>query len=241
MKVFVALLATLLLTGTAIAAPKKKKAPLPPQPRPDVVVTVPSSEIDIPEVPEEVSPPATMEIGSSSYVPKNFVRNTYSSGSTKFERGPLPFFTLNRLGEISQFAEWNLLWKAGIFGSSLERTVTIPTTVGARQSTQKLTFLGLRLGTEVQTPKLYRFRAFAGLSALPLVALSPASSVEGSVSKFALAGEFVGGILFQPKFLEEFWGFRRGGFAVSAHYLDGKVENSELKNTGVLGSFRLDL
>jgi hypothetical protein len=241
MKIFAALIILLAVSDFALAAPKKKKANLPPPPRPDVVVTVPSSEIEIPAVPEEVSPPATMEIGSSTYVPKNFVRPTYSSGSAKFERGPLPFFTLNRMGEISQLAEWNLLWKAGVFGNSLERTVAIPTTTGSRQATQKLTFLGLRLGTEIQTPKVKRLRAFAGISALPLFALSPASSVEGSVSKLAVAGELVGGILFQPKFLEEFWGFRRGGIAVSAHHLEGKVENSELKSTGVLGSFRVDL
>lgn len=220
---------------------KSKKTTVKPAETPDLVVSVPSSEIQIPEVVEEISPPATVEIGASSYSPDNFVRGTYSSGNSRFEQGSLPFLTVNRLGEFSNLNGWSARWKGGAFASSLERTVTIPSSPGTRSADQTLQLFGLRVGSEVQSPAILRTKLFVGAAFLPALALSSASAVEGSVSQFALAGEFVGGLLYQPPFLDEFFGFRRGAFAVSAHHVEGKVQDSELKNTGVMGTFRLDL
>ncbi len=218
----------------------KKTAPKPAE-TPDLVVSVPSSEIDIPEVVEEISPPATVELGASSYTPDNFVRGSYSAGNSSFEQGSLPFVTINRLGEFSNLSGWSARWKAGAFASALERTVNIPSSTGTRAATQSLQLFGLRVGSELQSPSLLRMKLFAGAAFLPTLALSSASAVEGSVSQFSLAGEFVGGLQYQPPFLDEFFGFRRGAFALSAHHVTGKVQDSELKSTGVMGTFRLDL
>jgi hypothetical protein len=243
MRNFTALfLLSLLLSPTSFAAKKKKTAqPKAPAPIQDVVVAVPSSEIAIGAVPDYQPKPATMELGYSSWIPRNFVRGSYSLGSSKFGKGSIPFLSLNRIGKISQIQEWSLLWKAGIFANSLERTFTVPWGNGNRVLEQKFHLLGLRAGTEVQSPALWRTRIFVGAAFLPTLGISPTSEIESDVSEFALLGEFASGLIFQPKFLENFWGFKNGAIALAAHGVQGKLGNSELNDLAVSGSMRLDL
>jgi hypothetical protein len=243
MRIFFAVFLLMILFSQTSQAAKKKKNPAPPAAAPaqDVVVAVPSSEIAIGEVPDYQPKPATIEFGYSSWMPKNFVRGSYSLGNSRFGKGSFPFVSLNRIGKVSNIQEWSLFWKAGIFANSLERTFTIPWGNGNRVLAQKFLLLGIRAGTEVQSPALFRTRAILGAAFLPTFGLSPSSEIEGDVNQFALLGEFAGGFLFQPKFLENFWGFKNGSLTLAAHAVQGKMGDSELNDLAVSGSFRLDL
>lgn len=225
----------------AQAAPKTKAAA--PVVSDSFTIDVPRSELALPplERKEEAAAEKSWSMGASSWMPSEFKRSTYTSTTSSFQRGSLPYL----------FAEVGApLWRvAGVvnarFGlgyGTLERSG--PAALGGLNASPKeeLRLLQLRLGMEYENASLGDVLfPYAGLALLPTFGMASKSQFEDRVSVFGLASEASAGLRLRPRFLREFWSFRNGTLGLGGHYVFGTMDGSSLRGLGAQGYLQVSL
>lgn len=241
-------LAALLAAAPLAEAKKKKAEPKNPGRENEVVVVeVPRSELDVKSRLEEDSdgPSSQMELGVSTFGPRDFTRSTYAANASKFAPKGVPFLALNRVAPIKVFPGngAGLFWIAGASYSQLERSGEVRYLSSTHVAEQTLSLLSLRAGLEYQGPRFAsRWLApFVSLSALPTYEFAAESELEGRVSNTGVLGEGAAGILVRPTFLKEFLSVYDGTIKFGAHRVIGNLGGSAMAGTGFLATISATL
>lgn len=229
------LLALLLASSPALAAPKKKKEPV-PEPT-EISVEIPRSELALgaDPAPRPAAHENVLELGLSSWNPRSLTRGSYQGDASKLERTKLPLLSVN-----SGFPLWTLGYglelqaRAGFGYARLTRSGPARVAYTSAEARQSLNLFLLRAGLELRGPGVFggTVEPFLGLSALPAALMGPASQYEGDVSVSGLGFEGEAGLRVFPAFLTGFLGGGQGSLALGAHYTTGDLGGSSLRGVG---------
>lgn len=223
----VLLLLLVALTAQAKSFPERER----------ITVPVPRSELKIEPVESKAPEFDSMELGFSSWKPKDFERKDYRHQSSAFSRS-FPQVSLNYRSPFLFAARGaNLAYLAGVSYASLERTgiaLSRPAEV-----TQTLHLYQARAGLEYNGPKLRFLAPYLRFSLLPTLLLAPDSELESSVSALGLGLEAAGGLLLLSDY--EILGFKQLTLGLGGQYLFGSVDDSQLKGWGFQAFLRFGL
>lgn len=232
-KLAIAVLAVALLPlGAEAQRGRKPKAAPTPVPT-EVSLPIPQSEFDLDTYVPEMKPqsPVSVEFSASTWAPREFTRSTYSGSEDEFDSGDVPFLAINRIAPLTEKTQY-VYSKLGVSAATLNR------------GPQDLSLFGLRVGAELRSPCYFSdvVEGYAGLSALPTLALGSRSQLENKVNEFGVPFEATLGALFSPSFLPgPSVGAKRTSIGLGVHYLFGSVGGSKVDGLGAQGSLRVDL
>ncbi len=243
MRVFTFILA-FCLTGSAWAAPSKKKKHAAPKQQVEETYLLPyaQSQMKIVEPVVEKKKTREVEISTSSWAPKSFPRRSYLSGTTKFERASLPQVSLNFLNQVyAQNETEEISTKVGLSYLSLERFADIGPS-GSR-SHEVANMFSLRLGAEYINHQILPkgFEPAIGLYFLPTWIIGASNPIDNGVNATGLLLEASLDLLYRIKTTDSVHGPSGYVFGIGIHQIYGQVEEAELTGLGVQGVFRVTL